>query len=196
MIYLASSSPRRRELLEQIGVEYSLVSVDVDETPMAGEQPDHYVERLARAKAIAASRDPVCIDTPMPILAADTAVIAGGRILSKPVDQTDGLAMLRLLSGQCHQVMTAVAVMGTGAKLTAATSCSEVCFRALTEAECLAYWNTGEPIGKAGGYAIQGKAALLISSLSGSYSGVMGLPLYETAQLLSATGIKLLELSC
>jgi len=128
------------------------------------------------------------ISEPRPVVAADTAVVIDNRILGKPRDQADGLAMLAALSGRCHQVLTAVAVADQN-RVRLALSQTEVCFRELSAAECLAYWHCGEAVDKAGAYAIQGRAAMYISHISGSYSGVVGLPLYETAGLLQAAGI-------
>lgn len=187
MIYLASASPRRRELLEQIGVGYTLVHVDVDEQVLAGELPEPYVRRLAQAKAVAGLK---LVSGPYPVLAADTAVVIDDRILGKPADQAEGLAMLAALSGRCHQVLTAVALADQH-QVRLAVSRTEVCFRHLSDAECLAYWMSGEAVDKAGGYAIQGRAAMYITRINGSYSGVVGLPLYETACLLQEGGVEL-----
>ncbi|MDH5571095.1 MAG: Maf-like protein [Gammaproteobacteria bacterium] len=181
-IYLASSSPRRRELLDQIAVTYRVIKQDVPENVLAGESPHDYVQRLALEKARAgwcAVRE----QDARPVLGADTTVVINGRIMGKPLDKEDGLAMLELLSDACHQVYSAVALVSGQQELTR-VNCSQVCFRKLTEAEKLAYWNTGEPADKAGGYGIQGRAAIFITKLEGSYSGVVGLPLYETAELL------------
>lgn len=191
MIYLASESPRRRELLDQLGVEYQLLSVDIDETPREGEAAVTYVQRLARAKAEAGWQALGSEQRAWPVLAADTSVVVDGQILGKPRDGEDAVAMLQLLSGRCHRVLTALALVGEQTQL--ALSDSEVCFRQLSLEECQVYWQTGEPADKAGGYAIQGRAAQFIHHLSGSYSGVMGLPLYETAQLLAAAGIQVLN---
>ena len=181
-IYLASASPRRRELLRQIGVSYRLLPVAVDETPLPEEIPAAYVARLAQAKAqtglqILGRRKPY------PVLGADTAVVIDGIILGKPNHRQEGLAMLALLSGREHQVLSAVA-LATATQNAVKVQESRVRFRQLTVAECEAYWNSGEPLDKAGGYAIQGRAAAFIAELHGSYSGVMGLPLFETAELL------------
>ena len=191
-VYLASGSPRRRELLTQIGVPFELLSATVDESLVAGEAPADYVRRLALAKAAAGwkSSRSAAVRAPAatPVLAADTTVILDARILTKPQDRADGLRMLAQLSGRTHEVLTAVALAhdgGTELRL----SRSEVTFRALLHEEIEAYWNTGEPHDKAGGYAVQGRAAVFIASLRGSYSGVMGLPLYETAELLALAGV-------
>ncbi len=185
-ITLASASPRRRELLAQLGVGHTVVPADIDETRLPAEPPPDYVRRVTRAKAEAVwARAPG-----VPVLAADTAVVLGAELYAKPADQTEGLRMLQALSGRTHQVLTAVAVRSVDG-LASALSVSEVTFRALSEAECLRYWATGEPRGKAGGYAIQGLAATFITHLAGSYSGVMGLPLAETAALLAGARVRL-----
>jgi len=185
-VLLASASPRRRELLAQIGVRHEVRPADVDETPLPGEPPAVYVGRVAAAKAEvvwAAARG-------VPVVAADTSVVLGAELYGKPADQTEGLRMLRALAGRTHEVMTAVAVRSEDG-LAAALSVSDVTFRALSEEECLRYWQTGEPLGKAGGYAIQGFAATFVTRLAGSYSGVMGLPLAETAALLGDAGVRI-----
>jgi len=186
-VYLASTSPRRRELLMQIGVPFRVVGVDVDEAALAQETPDAYVLRLATAKACAGWRQ-TAGDGGAPVLGADTAVVLDGRILGKPADEADCVGMLAALSGRTHHVLTAVAVHAAGR--TEARLCrSEVDFRALDAAECRQYWHTAEPRDKAGGYAIQGLAAVFVRELRGSYSGVVGLPLFETAELLLAAGV-------
>jgi septum formation protein len=187
VLYLASASPRRRELLQQIGVLFRVMGTSVDETPLRGEAPLDLVSRLAAAKARAgweASREP----RDAPILAADTVVVLDGEILGKPKDGDDAQRMLLRLSARTHEVLTAVALRcaaGTEIKV----SRSLVTFRAILAAEAEAYWATGEPSDKAGGYAIQGRAAIFIADLHGSYSGVMGLPLFETAELLCSAGL-------
>jgi septum formation protein len=186
-IYLASGSPRRRELLHQIGVSFQVIGTDLDETALQGESPLAYVSRLAQAKATVGwerSRDL----GRAPVLAADTAVVLDGRILGKPKGLDDAMAMLLELSGRTHEVLTAVALRsssGTEGKVSRST----VTFRSIDPSEARAYWETGEPSDKAGAYAIQGYAAIFISDLQGSYSGVMGLPLFETAALLEAAGV-------
>ena len=183
-VYLASASPRRRELLAQIGVPFRAVEADVDESPCAAESPAAYVSRLAERKA-----DAVWARTgDAPVLGADTTVEIDGRILGKPVDEADGVAMLALLSGRTHRVFTAAAVRSR-AGMRSRLSRSEVTFRPIDEAERRAYWRTGEPRGKAGGYAIQGYAAVFLSDLKGSYSAAVGLPLFETAALLAEAGV-------
>ena len=182
LIYLASASPRRRELLRQIGVRYRLLRIEVDETPWPGESPDAYVARLALAKAQQGYQS-LGRRKPAPVLGADTAVVAAGVILGKPRDRAEGLAMLAQLSGCEHQVFSAVALATPGRNAVKVQQ-SRVRFRQLTPAEGAAYWDSGEPGDKAGGYAIQGRAVAFITELHGSYSGVMGLPLFETAELL------------
>jgi septum formation protein len=181
-IYLASASPRRRELLRQIGVAYRLLRVEVDETPLLEEHPRDYVTRLAGAKAQTGVQA-LGRKKPAPVLGADTSVVIQGTILGKPRDREEGLAMLMRLSGGEHQVFSAVA-LATPVQIVVKVQESRVRFRELTLAECVAYWETGEPRDKAGGYGIQGRAAAFIVELRGSYSGVMGLPLFETAELL------------
>jgi septum formation protein len=188
-IYLASVSPRRAELLEQIGVSFSVLQVDVDEQHLTGETPADYVTRLALAKARAGNSLLDAGDS-CPVLGADTTVVAADRIMGKPCDQDDAIAMLLSLSGRVHQVVSAVALAGR--QVAVRTSTSNVKFRTLTAAECQAYWNTGEPHDKAGAYAIQGRAAQFVEWLEGSYSGVMGLPLYETALLFREFKINIL----
>ncbi|HXA36233.1 MAG TPA: nucleoside triphosphate pyrophosphatase [Steroidobacteraceae bacterium] len=186
-VYLASGSPRRRELLRQIGVPFRVVDTAVDEAVLPGETPPAYVARLAAAKADAGWEKSGGA-TPVPVLAADTAVVLDGRILGKPGDRKDAEGMLRRLSGRTHEVLTAVALR-TAEGLQSAISRSEVTFRGIAPGEALAYWETGEPCDKAGAYAIQGRAAIFVADLRGSYSGVMGLPLFETAELLSRAGV-------
>ena len=186
-IYLASGSPRRRELLRQIGVTFRVIGAELDETAFEGESALAYVSRLAQAKARVGwerSRD---LGT-APVLAADTAVVLDTRILGKPAGLNDAMAMLLELSGRAHEVLTAVALRTT-AGLDLVVSHSTVTFRSIDPSEARAYWETGEPSDKAGAYAIQGYAAIFISNLKGSYSGVMGLPLFETAALLKAAGV-------
>jgi septum formation protein len=184
MIVLASQSPRRAELLEQIGIPYRAVPADIDESPLPGESPDVFVERIARAKALA-----VRLQYPDDVvLGSDTAVVLGGRTLGKPTDRDDGIAMLQALSGRTHEVLTGVAVVGDQAHY--ALSHSRVRFRDLGLDEIHAYWETGEPADKAGSYAIQGRAAAFVAHIQGSYSGIMGLPLFETVKLLAQLGIR------
>jgi septum formation protein len=185
-VYLASGSPRRRELLMQIGVPFQVLATAVDESVLPGETAADYVTRLARAKAWAGRR--IGAGAPQPVLAADTTVVLDGRILGKPRDRADGMEMLLALAARTHEVLTAVAVAAAG-EIEWRLCRSEVTLRTVTAAEAHAYWETGEPHDKAGGYAVQGRAAVFITRLVGSYSGVMGLPLYETAELLLAAGI-------
>jgi len=186
LLHLASASPRRRALLEQIGVPCTVHPVDVDETRQPGEAPRDYVLRVARDKAEAGwSR--IGVPAGVAVLAADTAVVVEGEIFGKPRDQTEGSMMLARLSGRTHEVLTAVALR-TPAGLDHRLSVSLVTFRALLPGESERYWSTGEPADKAGAYAVQGHGAVLIAHLSGSYSGVMGLPLFETADLLQRAG--------
>ena len=184
LLVLASASPRRRELLAQIGVAHLVSSADIDETAHLMEAPADYVVRMACAKARAVRAR----GSELPVLAADTTVVIDGLLLAKPRDRAEGLDMLARLSGRAHQVLTAVA-LATAAGVAFRLSTSEVRLRIVRSEEAAAYWESGEPRDKAGGYAIQGKGALFIEHLSGSYSGVMGLPLYETGQLLSTAGI-------
>lgn len=190
-IYLASASPRRRELLRQIGVAYRLLPVTVDETPQPAEAVDAYVARLALAKAQAGWAG-LGRRRPLPVLGADTTVALAGRILGKPRDRAEGLAMLAALAGREHQVFSAVALV-MAEREAVRVQMSQVRFRPLQPEECLAYWNSGEPGDKAGGYAIQGRAAMFVEELRGSYSSVMGLPLFETAELLRAFGVRLIS---
>ncbi len=188
-IYLASASPRRRELLDQIGVRYRVVAQDVAEAVRAGESPREYVQRLALAKA-RAGRDSLPAADRRPVLGADTAVVVDGRILGKPRDRGEALAMLESLSGRCHEVYSAVALVAQNEAVS--LNVSRVCFAELDAATRERYRDSGECHDKAGAYAIQGRAAMFISKLEGSYSGVMGLPLFETAALLQQAGIRLL----
>jgi septum formation protein len=191
-IYLASRSPRRRELLKQISVSFEVLVLrekpgrgpDVDESQLEGEMPEAYARRVSRAKVdVGWDRILQRRLRPFPVLAADTVVCIGAEILGKPADRADAARMLRLLSGREHRVLTAVALR-FDQRADIAVSESRVRFCALAEAEIEAYVASGEPTDKAGAYAIQGRAAAFITELNGSYSGVMGLPLYETAQLL------------
>ena len=188
-IYLASTSPRRQELLQQIGVEFTLLKVDVDESPMPGEKPEAFVRRLALEKA-RAGRTQLSAGDMRPVLGADTAVVIGDTIMGKPRDREHGIAMLESLSARTHQVMTAVALVG--AHEAVQVSVSDVTFDTLETGACEAYWATGEAADKAGGYAIQGLASAFVTRLEGSYSGVVGLPLNETAALLRGFGIYIL----
>jgi septum formation protein len=189
LIYLASASPRRSQLLDQIHVPHEVRPVHLDEARLANESPRKYVERLAMAKANALWEQLTPRER-RPALGADTTVAIGEEIFGKPADRTEGVWMLKRLAGRTHEVLTAVAlVCDSGCALR--LSASEVTFGKLDDAECSAYWDTGEPVGKAGGYAVQGLAATFISRIVGSYSGIMGLPLAETAELLKAIGHRL-----
>lgn len=184
LLCLASASPRRRELLAQLGVPHVLAVPDIDETVLAGECAADYVVRMARAKARIAHPQ----GEGLPVLAADTTVVIDERICGKPANAEDAVAMLLRLSGRSHEVLTAVG-LATRGEVNHRLSRSEVRFRHLSLTEAIAYWNTGEPRDKAGGYAVQGHGAVFVEHLRGSYSGVMGLPLFETAELLAAAGV-------
>lgn len=183
LILLASASPRRSELLRQVGIPHEIRPVGIDESIQPGEAPSAYVVRLAETKArtLWGTLPPVAR---LPVLAADTTVALEGEIFGKPRDAGDARAMLGRLSGQTHQVHTAVAVLHAGGAATRVCS-SNVSMRTMTPAEIDWYWSTGEPGDKAGAYAVQGRAAVFIRHIAGSYSGVMGLPLYETWELLT-----------
>lgn len=183
--YLASASPRRSELLTQIGVMHRQFACSIDESVWAGEAPVHYVERVTRAKALAGQRQ---VPEGAVVLAADTAVVIDERILGKPIDAEDAAVMLRSLSGRTHRVITAVAV-ASGARIEVVRVDTDVSFRPIEAHEIHTYWMTGEPADKAGGYAIQGLGAVFVAMIQGSYSAVVGLPLAETAQLLSGFGV-------
>ena len=182
-ILLASASPRRSELLRQVGIDHEIRPVDVDESVRPGEAPSAYVLRLAEAKAVALWQR-LTVAERRPVLAADTTVALEGEIFGKPADLAEARAMLGRLSGRTHEVHTAVAVLHAGGAA-ARVSSSSVSLRELTPAEIDWYWRTGEPADKAGGYAVQGRAAAFIRHIAGSYSGIMGLPLYETWELLA-----------
>ena len=182
-LHLASTSPRRREILAALQLEFSVGHVDVDETPQVGEAPADMALRLARAKAeagIAGNHDLV--------LAADTVVAVDGRSLGKPADEQDCLAMLDALSGRSHKVLTGVALRGPDGTSTA-LSVTDVYFREISRDEALAYWQSGEPCDKAGAYAIQGLGGVFVERIEGSYSGVVGLPVFETVTLLTEAGL-------
>ncbi|MFP6797673.1 MAG: Maf family protein [Pseudomonas sp.] len=186
-LYLASGSPRRRELLTQIAVPFLTQIAPIDENALPGESPIAYVERLARTKA-QAGLAALAETADVVVLGADTAVVLDGRILGKPVDRDDALATLNALSGRSHQVLTAVALVSRE-RLESRVVTSQVTFRPLSQAEIEAYWASGEPQDKAGCYGIQGLAAVFVSQLHGSYSAVVGLPLCETAALLAEFAI-------
>jgi septum formation protein len=188
-VYLASASPRRSELLRQIGVPFEVRPAEIAETQAAGEPADALVLRLAAEKADVVWRR-VPAEERRPVLAADTAVVLDERVLGKPADQAEAEAMLAALSGRTHRVLTAVALR-CGDTAETLLSSSEVTFRATTRDERAAYCRSGEPLDKAGGYGIQGRAAMFVEHLAGSYSGVVGLPLFETAALLARCGVAL-----
>lgn len=195
-VWLASQSPRRQELLRQVGVRFEMLLPGPDEdnesleATRVGESPTAYVERVVLAKAQAARARLAARDgEDAPILVADTTVAIGGTIFGKPVDDPDAARMLARLAGRTHRVLTAVAVV-RGARVLHATSVSRVRFARLTDAQVAAYVASGEPRGKAGGYAIQGRAAAFVRRIEGSYSGIMGLPLHETTTLLRRAGLR------
>jgi len=186
-LILASASPRRSELLTQIGIRHIINAVDIDETPLANEAPLAYVQRVAAEKSAACY---AVGNHGLPVLSADTTVVCEGQIMGKPQNLQQAIDMLSTLSGRSHQVYSAVSLRGH--QHWQAVNMSEVRFRPLTQAEIIAYWQTGEPCDKAGAYAIQGRGSVFIESITGSFSGVMGLPLFETAQLLAQQGIKVI----
>ena len=184
-LVLASRSPRRLALLEQVGLTCTTIDPAVDESAMPGERPDTLVERLARDKARAGRAR---VPAPAVVLAADTTVTIDGHALGKPADEAEALAMLERLSGREHIVYTGIAVVAEGG-IDSRTVATRVGLRATTPAERRAYWTSGEPAGKAGAYAIQGLGAMFVERLEGSYSNVVGLPLFETVALLQHAGI-------
>ncbi|WP_347988873.1 nucleoside triphosphate pyrophosphatase [Methylomonas sp. AM2-LC] len=186
-IILASASPRRSELLKQIGISHQIQVVDIDETPLLGELPLRYVQRVAAEKSAACL---AVMNQKLPILSADTSVVCDGMILGKPDNEQHAVELLSRLSGRTHQVYSAISLRGN--QHWQAVSISEVRFRMLSQDEIIAYCHTGEPLDKAGAYAIQGLASIFIESITGSFSGVMGLPLFETAQLLAQQGIEVI----
>lgn len=186
--YLASSSPRRRELLAQIGLRFEIIIAPVNETPYPAEPPADYVQRLAVAKAQAGQAALAKESPKLPVLGADTTVVLDDTMLGKPADKSEALAMLKRLSGREHEVYSAVAIVQAEQQYSA-LQISRVKFRPLSAAERLAYWNSGEPADKAGAYGIQGLGASIVTEIQGSHSGVMGLPLYETAELLKKFSI-------
>lgn len=190
MIYLASASPRRRELLQQLGIRFEVVPVVVPEEPRAGESPRAYVARLAAAKARQGAQAVRAHGwPPRAVLGADTEVILDDEILGKPADRRHGIAMLRRLSGRSHEVLTAVSLLDQD-EAHDALSISRVTFAPLSDEQIERYWESGEPADKAGAYALQGRAAAFVARLEGSYSGVVGLPLFELAELLKRAGME------
>ncbi len=185
-LYLASSSPRRREILSALGLEFTVRSRDVDETPLPGEAAEDMVLRLARAKALAPD-----VGESDVVIAADTAVVVDHVALGKPRDEDDALAMLMQLSGRQHSVVTGVAVRGAG-RVREVLSATNVHFRDIGQDEARAYWQSGEPRDKAGAYAIQGIGGAFVENIEGSYSGVVGLPVFETLKLLHDVGVHVL----
>lgn len=199
-IYLASKSPRRRELLRQIGIDFELLILredsvrgpDVSEVPLEDELPERYVERVTREKAVCARQVMLWRRLPIrPILSADTTVTLDGRILGKPADMAEAVSMLERLSGKTHQVLTSVAIFHDD-QTWQTTQRSDVTFAKIPDRLIQSYCSLQEPYDKAGGYAVQGHAAVFIQNIVGSHSGIMGLPLFETAQLLQQAGIKIL----
>jgi len=187
-LILASASPRRRELLAQIGIGFTVLAVEADEIPRPGETPEQYVQRVAAEKSWLARQ---AAGSDWPVLAADTEVVLDGEVFGKPRDFGHARAMLKRLSGREHEVLSAVSLRHGGTHRQA-LSRSLVAFRPVADAEIEAYWATGEPCDKAGAYAIQGLGAVFVERLAGSFSGVMGLPVFETAALLRAAGIAVL----
>ena len=187
-IILASASPRRSELLKQINIAHSIKVADIDETPLPNEKPADYVLRVAHEKSLAiyqqGNQDSI-------ILAADTSVVLDGEIMGKPDNLEHAISMLSALSAKTHKVYSAVSIRGE--RIQDVVCISEVTFRGLSEQEIINYWQTGEPADKAGAYAIQGLGSVFIQSIQGSFSGIMGLPLFETAQLLANEGISILN---
>lgn len=193
---LASASPRRAELLQQIGLHPTIVPADIDESALPGETPSNYVERLALEKAMHVwhhkmGDDNSLLDSSPVVLAADTCVVCNDRILGKPTDQQDGVQMLLDLSDRLHSVFTGTAIVSAEQK-ESLVCCSRVRFRLISRSEAERYWASGEAAGKAGAYAIQGKGAAFVEHLEGSYSNVVGLPLYETAQMLQRAGLRVI----
>ncbi|BAO43135.1 Maf family protein [Thiolapillus brandeum] len=184
MIILASQSPRRSELLTQIGVEHSISPVDIDETPQPNEPAESFVQRITWEKASVGR----ALHPGETVLAADTCIVRNDRILGKPRHEEHAVEMLLDLSGRSHEVLSGVALFSPQDEHYR-LSRSQVSFRTISEAEARRYWATGEPADKAGGYAIQGRGALFIEHMAGSYSGVMGLPLFETGELLAEAGL-------
>jgi septum formation protein len=180
-IVLASASPRRKALLQQIGVDFHVVVADIEEKPLPGERPGEFVLRMAREKAMEVMRRE---GAGLPVLGSDTAVVLDGQILGKPINRSEAIIMLNKLSGKTHEVFSAVAVAVNETEIHDVLSVTRVTFSKLEPDWIESYCDTGDPMDKAGAYGVQGKAAEKISRIEGSFYGVMGLPLYETAQLL------------
>ncbi|KKO12495.1 hypothetical protein LCGC14_0005100 [marine sediment metagenome] len=187
-LVLASASPRRRELLDQIGVTYRVLVHDTNEAMLPAESPDAYVSRLARQKAASVNALPEIFGR-RPVLGADTIVVCDSTVLGKPLNEADAARMLAMLSGRRHEVMTAVCIM-QGKQAQVATVRTSVWFCDLSDEHIAAYWRSGEPVGKAGAYAVQGLGALFVEKIEGSYSAVVGLPVFETSRLLAGFGIR------
>lgn len=187
VLHLASTSPRRKAILQSLGLKFTVIAVEIDERRLEGETPQQMVLRLAANKAAAA----VSADRQF-IIGADTIVVLGDKILGKPRDKDDALEMLMSLSGRSHKVLSGVALWSS-AGVRSALSETEVRFREIGEDEALAYWHSGEPCDKAGSYAIQGRGGAFVAAISGSYSGVVGLPVYELADLLGSAGIEVVK---
>jgi len=184
LLHLASSSPRRQEILRALGLDFTVKAAEVEERRLADESPHQMVLRLAAAKASAAK-----VDTARFVIGSDTAVVLDDDVLGKPRDRDDALRMLLRLSGRCHSVLTGVALLGPGGMQTA-LSTTDVFFREISRDEALAYWHSGEPCDKAGAYAIQGLGGAFVERIEGSYSGVVGLPVFETMALLQQAGMQ------
>ena len=190
-LILASQSPRRRELLTTLGIDFTALAANIDESILPGETPSNYVDRLALAKA-QAGLELVDRSVDCWVLGSDTSVVIDGQILGKPTSKEHFQTMMRLLSGRSHQVLTGIALVSVGDSYQALVT-TEVTFMALSEAQILAYWQSGEPLDKAGGYGIQGLGGVFVSQLTGSYSAVVGLPLHETALLLGKARFSLCQ---
>ena len=185
-LHLASSSPRRQEILRSLGLEFTVMGVEIDESRLDGESPQEMVLRLAAEKAAAAVAEDVQL-----VIGADTVVVLGDRVLGKPCDKDDSIEMLMSLSGRSHIVLSGVALRSSAGIKTVLTE-TTVRFRKIDRDEALAYWQSGEPRDKAGSYAIQGKGGAFVAAISGSYSGVVGLPVYELVELLGNAGIEVM----
>lgn len=189
-VYLASKSPRRKEILDQMKLQFETLDVDVDEEVIDKEAPEEYVVRVAKEKALAGRKVAKNID--LPVIGSDTCIFFNGIIMGKPVDKAQGINFLSQLSAQQHEVITGVSICGEF-KTESLVQRNRVTFRKLDIKEIESYWETGEPVDKAGAYAIQGLGAVFIQNIEGSYSGIMGLPIFETAQLLKKFGIDCLK---